>query len=108
MVRLWSKVLGVGDVGIDDNFFLLGGDSLAIIEILTEIWFRKWDLNAQDFYDYPTIRRLSDKVRGEIKESRIIKLEEEFPQPDADYDQPLQSLMPVLKENVLLTGATGF
>lgn len=108
LVRLWSKVLGVGEVGIDDNFFLLGGDSLAIIEILTEIWFRKWDLNAQDFYDYPTIRQLSDKVRGEIEESRIIKLEEEFPQPDADYDQPLQSLMPVLMENVLLTGATGF
>ncbi|MCO1603231.1 non-ribosomal peptide synthetase family protein [Desulfosporosinus nitroreducens] len=108
LVRLWSKVLGVGDVGIDDNFFLLGGDSLAIIEILTEIWFRKWDLNAQDFYDYPTIRQLSDKVRGEINESRIIKLEEEFPQPDGDYDRPLQSLKPVLKENVLLTGATGF
>ncbi|MCB8817201.1 non-ribosomal peptide synthetase [Desulfosporosinus shakirovi] len=108
LVRLWSKVLGVGDVGIDDNFFLLGGDSLAIIEILIEIWFRKWDLNAQDFYDYPTIRQLSDKVRGEIKESRIIKLEEEFPRPDVNYDQPLQSLMPALRENVLLTGGTGF
>lgn len=109
LVELWSKALDIEYIGIDDNFFVLGGDSLAIIEILTGTWLRAWDLNAQDFYDYPTVRQLSDKVRGEIKERKDSEqLEEDFPHLDLDYDLPSQGLMPVLKGNVLLTGATGF
>lgn len=108
LVRLWSKVLEIKDVGIDDNFFLLGGDSLAIIEILTETWFKKWDLNAQDFFDYPTVRQLSDKVRGKIKGRATADYEKEFPHPDRNYDKSLPSPMPNLKGDILLTGATGF
>lgn len=109
LAALWAKALDVDRVGIDDNFFLLGGDSLAIIEVLTGIWFRKWSLNAQDFYDYPTVRQLSDKVRGVIKKQRNIEPAEEYPLPDSYFNnQYVQNALPAFSGNVLLIGATGF
>lgn len=35
--RIWRKTLKVPDVGLDDNFFLLGGDSLQAVELFLEI-----------------------------------------------------------------------
>jgi len=109
LVELWSKALDVEHISIDDNFFLLGGDSLAIIEVLTGTWLREWDLNAQDFYDYPTVRQLSDKIRGKIKgRENLGELDVGFPHPNLDFDDQSQGSMSVLKGDVLLTGATGF
>ena len=108
LARLWSIALDVEQVGVDDNFFVLGGDSLTIIEVLTGIWFREWDLSAQDFYDYPTIRQLSDKVRGKIsgpKESE--QPAEDFPSISLVHDKT-PPVISVQMGDVLLTGVTGF
>ena len=37
LVLIWEKLLGVDDIGIDDNFFDVGGHSLLVIRMLTEI-----------------------------------------------------------------------
>jgi surfactin family lipopeptide synthetase A len=37
LCRLWQEVLGIDRVGIDDNFFALGGDSLTGVQILNRI-----------------------------------------------------------------------
>jgi hypothetical protein len=37
LVRLWAEVLGITRVGIDDDFFALGGDSLDILQILSDV-----------------------------------------------------------------------
>lgn len=63
LANIWKSTFGVERVGIDDNFFDLGGDSLAIIEILTEIFNYDLGIKVQDFYRYPTIRELSDKIK---------------------------------------------
>ena len=34
---VWSRVLGVEQVGVDDNFFELGGHSLIAIELASQI-----------------------------------------------------------------------
>ena len=34
LVRIWSEVLGLSEVGIHDNFFELGGDSILSIQIV--------------------------------------------------------------------------
>jgi aryl carrier-like protein len=34
LVRLWSEVLGVPNVGIQDDFYALGGDSLRAVNLL--------------------------------------------------------------------------
>jgi acyl-CoA synthetase (AMP-forming)/AMP-acid ligase II/acyl carrier protein len=37
LTGLWSSVLEVGAVGVDDDFFLLGGDSLRAVRLLTAV-----------------------------------------------------------------------
>src|SRR5262249_13457759 len=37
LAAIWSKVLGVDDVGVYDDFFELGGHSLAAVKLLAEL-----------------------------------------------------------------------
>lgn len=37
LVRLWAQVLGFDGVGLDDNFFHLGGDSLLATQLLSRV-----------------------------------------------------------------------
>ncbi|MCO6452807.1 MAG: hypothetical protein J5I90_18640, partial [Caldilineales bacterium] len=37
VVEMWSEVLSVQQVGVFDNFFLLGGDSLSAARLLTRL-----------------------------------------------------------------------
>lgn len=62
--RIWTRVLGVNDPGIDDDFFALGGDSLkaAILgnEIEREL---KVALPMAMLIGQPTIRNVADALR---------------------------------------------
>ena len=37
LVRIWEKVLGVPNIGVDDNYFDLGGHSVLAVRLLTEV-----------------------------------------------------------------------
>ncbi len=37
MVRIWERLLGISGIGIDDDFFTLGGDSLMAVEMFEAI-----------------------------------------------------------------------
>jgi phthiocerol/phenolphthiocerol synthesis type-I polyketide synthase E len=37
IVRIWQDVLGCADIGVEDSFFDLGGDSLIALRILTRV-----------------------------------------------------------------------
>ena len=62
--RIWREVLGLEAIGIHDNFFDLGGDSLAAMRIIARI--RNW-LHAEipfiEFYEAPTISALAALVQ---------------------------------------------
>ncbi|WP_434511418.1 amino acid adenylation domain-containing protein [Desulfitobacterium sp. AusDCA] len=105
MARLWAEALEMEVVGIDDNLFVLGGDSLTILEIMSGALAYEWKLNAQDFYECPTIRQLSAKITGQGKEDK--KDEEDI--FISSRVKPKEIIFePVNIGNVLLTGATGF
>ncbi|MDY6950349.1 MAG: AMP-binding protein [Thermodesulfobacteriota bacterium] len=38
LVRIWTEILGVDQVGVYDNFFTLGGDSLLATRVLSRVW----------------------------------------------------------------------
>lgn len=105
LARLWAEALEVERVGIDDNLFAMGGDSLTILEIMSGALSYEWKLNAQDFYECPTIRQLSSKITG-------------WPQEDEGKEEEIYIssrvrpkeiiIKPVDTGNVFLTGATGF
>jgi amino acid adenylation domain-containing protein/thioester reductase-like protein len=110
LVDLWSMALDINSIGIDDNLFVLGGDSLTIIEILSNSLHFNLGITAQDFYEYPTIRLLSTKIQDSTHSN---------PPQITNYPLASSSLMSsstlnnintqqIQLQNILLTGATGF
>jgi amino acid adenylation domain-containing protein len=65
LVFIWEDFFGIRQVGIDDDFFELGGDSLKAMTVSAEI---HKELNVkvplESFFKYPTIRELSHYIEG--------------------------------------------
>ena len=59
--RIWQAVLGVGGIGITDNFFDLGGNSLTALYLLTHVnkAFSK-QLPLAGLYQAQTVEELAD------------------------------------------------
>lgn len=55
MAKIWSEVLGVKKVGIYDNFFDLGGDSIKAIQMMSRLQKDQLTLEIKDLFDNPTI-----------------------------------------------------
>lgn len=69
MAEAWADVLDTPNVGIDDNFFDLGGDSLSAIKVVGIL---KIGINIVDFYTRPTIRQLSEKLMIDNTITRLL------------------------------------
>jgi acyl carrier protein len=65
LLAKWRDVLGAETLGYDDDFFELGGDSMATVELsswATERFGVPLDPTA--LFDHPTIRSLADRIRS--------------------------------------------
>ncbi|MES0101378.1 amino acid adenylation domain-containing protein [Mesorhizobium sp. M0019] len=57
---VWKDVLKLDSVGVDDNFFDVGGHSLAIVKVQARIHDRlRIDCKILDLFEHPTIRTLA-------------------------------------------------
>jgi acyl carrier protein len=72
LISIWEEVLGRQSIGMMDNFFALGGDSLKLVQMLTMVqkeFYCQASLNS--FYLHPTLKALSDAiVQGTAHERR--------------------------------------
>ena len=60
VAAVWEEVLGVEPVGVDDDFFALGGHSLAAIQIGTRVRSELGsEFDLKDFYNKPTVAHLA-------------------------------------------------
>ncbi len=63
LAELFGEVLGLDDVGLDDDFFELGGDSLAVLELLAGIDERFGvELSATAVLAAPTVADLATRL----------------------------------------------
>ncbi|MEM7193834.1 MAG: amino acid adenylation domain-containing protein [Pseudomonadota bacterium] len=93
---VWSDLLSMERIGIDDNYFTLGGDSITSIRIVSEVNRRGYRLSANDIFDAPTIRKLAsrlepavhDKTEGLSKHEWQKAAQEQYG-PDAECVLPL-------------------
>ncbi len=59
MRDLWSRILRQSLIGLDDDFFAIGGDSLLAFRVATAARKKGWSLVPADIYANPTIRTLA-------------------------------------------------
>ncbi|MFE0458753.1 amino acid adenylation domain-containing protein [Kitasatospora sp. NPDC058965] len=56
LAELWATVLGVNEVGIEDNFFDLGGTSVAVIRLAAACNRSGVRLSPKDVFEHQTVR----------------------------------------------------
>ncbi|MBD2603288.1 amino acid adenylation domain-containing protein [Scytonema hofmannii FACHB-248] len=56
--HVWEKVLGLDSIGIEDNFFDLGGDSILALKVVTEMRRQGWLLTPKEIFQEQTVQRL--------------------------------------------------
>ncbi len=65
VAALWSRVLGIAEVGVHDNFFELGGDSLSGLQVMHDLG-ERFDLEgrAASLFETPTVATLARFLAG--------------------------------------------
>jgi len=104
LAQIFKETLGIEKVGIYDNFFEIGGNSILSIQVVNLAKRANINIEVKDIFVAPTIDKLSQHLKDGAKEDRVISIEEAFLE---DNIQPLKSPI-VIDKNILLTGATGF
>ena len=78
LATLWRQVLGLEHVGLEGDFFQLGGESLSALQILNRIQeLHHVELSLREFLSAPTIHGLAGQIRtaqaaGRRKEQGIV------------------------------------
>lgn len=61
--KIWAAALGTNQIGICENFFTLGGHSLLIAQVVSQIRSTIGvDIALRSLFDYPTIETLSEAI----------------------------------------------
>jgi len=68
LAQVWQSVLGIEEVGIHDNFFDLGGDSLRALQLVTALAEKGADLSLGHLFTVPTIAGLVPLFDGSDRE----------------------------------------
>ncbi|GAA3945121.1 hypothetical protein GCM10022629_65720 [Amorphoplanes auranticolor] len=59
IAAVWCRVLGLDDVGIDDGFFALGGDSVRGVALVGALRAEGFDLSVRDVFQHRTVAGLA-------------------------------------------------
>ncbi|WP_255668415.1 non-ribosomal peptide synthetase [Brevibacillus daliensis] len=96
IAQVWGKILGVKNVGINDEFFALGGDSIKAIQAIAQMNNKGYTFEIKDLMNNPRIKDLiihikhmkkaidQSEVTGEIELTPIQKwfLDQEYMMKD--------------------------
>ncbi|MHC5769901.1 MAG: type I polyketide synthase [Nostoc sp.] len=67
IANIWEELLGIKSVGIHDNFFKLGGDSLIAVQVLSRIRnIFSIRLSVANLFESPTIAEIAPKLEKQI------------------------------------------
>lgn len=110
LLDIYKKVLKNEDIGITDNFFSLGGDSLTAMKVQIEAISHDINITYSDIFNFPTVKELANSIN--ISKDHYKTSLHDF----SKYDKLLKNNnlnSDIICEktdvgNVLLTGVTGF
>ncbi|WP_323856043.1 condensation domain-containing protein, partial [Xenorhabdus koppenhoeferi] len=74
LCSIWQEVLGLEQVGIHDNFFRIGGDSIVSIQLVSKLRQAGFPLQMKSIFDAPTVMQLADLLsQPTIGQSTLIE-----------------------------------
>lgn len=62
LVKILSRYLHIDPIGVHDNFYEMGGDSLIAVQISSEAQMQGMRLLPHDLFDYPTIADIAGRL----------------------------------------------
>ena len=75
VAEIWKKILGGNEIGLDDNFFEVGGNSLLMAELECELRPRfEKNFTIMDLFEHPTVRTLAARLTGAEEERNPVSL----------------------------------
>ena len=81
LIAIWSEVLNHKVLSVTDNFFDLGGNSLIAMQMTLKVnQMFNTELEIQDVFDYPTIKKLAHTLE------QMQEIEEEVVNPSSERD----------------------
>ncbi|WP_408955077.1 amino acid adenylation domain-containing protein [Natroniella sp. ANB-PHB2] len=119
LVDIWSEILNLKQIGTEENFFDLGGNSLAAMQLMNLIRLEyEIVIPIKEIYAQPTIKMLVEKIKeirdggleevsSAIKETAVSSEEIMIEEYDTTQFEELTINKSKIK-NILLTGGTGF
>jgi amino acid adenylation domain-containing protein/thioester reductase-like protein len=129
MLQVWREVLGMEQIGVNDNFFHIGGDSIKAIQTAMNLA-KDFDISINDIFKYQTIRELarhvemkSNNMKEKIQQIKALReneskanhiLSKETIAAKKRYcskikeDMELDHNHQISYNNILITGGTGF
>ncbi|SFH03191.1 amino acid adenylation domain-containing protein, partial [Duganella sp. CF458] len=64
LAEIWAEVLGRDQVGVNDNYFAIGGDSIRSIAVVAKARERGMEIAIVDLFKAPTISALAQQLEG--------------------------------------------
>lgn len=111
LCKLMESALGTNRVGITDDFFDLGGDSLKAIEFVSKAHGKGIFFDLQNVFDHPTVRELCECME-EMDKQEISFDDVDFTEIDKLLEKNKTENLSVPQKNevgnILLAGATGY
>jgi non-ribosomal peptide synthetase component F len=86
LAESWAEILQIQQVGLHDDFFALGGDSLLVTHVLARVYeVLNLEIDVSRFFDAPTVAELADHLESLIQAGQV--------------GQPSSAIVRVLREN---------
>ncbi|GLY50354.1 hypothetical protein Lesp01_40100 [Lentzea sp. NBRC 102530] len=102
LARVWAEALRVDRVGVHDNFFGLGGDSILSIQVVSKARQAGLELATRDLFTHQTIAELATVVRKDQPVAALPEIAGPAPLTpiqrwylDSNADDPHHFTMPV-------------
>ncbi|MDP8228643.1 MAG: condensation domain-containing protein, partial [Candidatus Electryoneaceae bacterium] len=75
LATIWSKILGIKKIGINNPFYELGGTSLSAIKLVSEIY-QAFEINLtlRDVIQNPTVAECADLIKSKLEADKISKI----------------------------------
>lgn len=65
LVEIWEGLLGGAPIGIDDDFFALGGHSIRAVQLVSRVYQHfAVELSLKEIFDHPTVARQAELIRS--------------------------------------------